>query len=525
MGAPSPDGRFLTIVDPTHGDLAIRLTATGEVQRITANAAGSPEFAYFSIVSPDSKQIAYAWFNREKYYDLRVTNLQRESRLLQSNEERRFVQPCAWSRDGAHILTLFFRNDNVSQIALVAASNGSVKVLKSLEWVYPNKMDLSPDGRWVAYDDLRKEGEPARAVNLLAVDGSTRRAATRSFAHETFPLFAPDGKALTYLSSQNGRTDLWLAPMDDNAPRLLRSDLGRALPLGITRAGDYYYALRSGDSSILVGLPDGDRAEAARGTGTPEWSPDGTYLAFLMRAANENFGQESRVIAIQEIQTGKRRILDPRLAVMDRIRFSPDGKWILASGSDRHGQRGLYLVDATTGATKPFVREEASTYEGFEGVWNGPSILYNNGRAIRSKPLAAEERELVHAADGAQLHDLAISPDGAAIAYAARTGESESIFVLSLNDSAPRPVASIRKGGISGLEFTRDGKALLASAPPSVWRVSVEGGQPQKLPWQLQQSGAVRLHPKDQRIAFTSGKPHTEIWVMERLLDASYHQR
>jgi Tol biopolymer transport system component len=519
------------MVDAAHGDLAIRLVASGEVRRITSNAAGSPEFAYFSVVSPDAKQIAYAWFNREKFYELRIAEVDSgASRVLQRNEERRFVQPCAWTRDGKQILTLFFRNDNVSQIALVNASDGNVKVLKSLDWIYPNKMDVSPDGKWIAYDDLRKDGEPARGINLLAVDGSAKRLVTKSAQHEVFPLFTPDGRGVTYLNTKDGRTDLWMAAMDGSAPRLLQRDLGRALPMGITRKGDYYYALRHGDSSIVVGEPEGQRAEVARGTGTPAWSADGTHLAFLMRAANENFGQESRVIAIQHVASGKRRIIEPRLAVLGRLAWSPDGKWILAGGSDRHGQRGIYLVDAATGDAKPLATEEAGTHEGYEGVWGGgKAACYSTGAAIKLKLLEGEgDRELVRAGNDARLHDLAISADHKLLAYASRVGETESIHVMDLAGGAARQVASIRRGGVNGLEFSQDGKTLLASVPsdpPAVWRVPVEGGPTQKLPWQLGQQGAVRVQPNGSRLAYASGKTHTEIWVIERLLDASYHQR
>jgi Tol biopolymer transport system component len=249
-----------------------------------------------------------------------------------------------------------------------------------------------------------------------------------------------------------------------------------------------------------------------------------------MRAANENFGQESRVIAIQHVASGKRRIIEPRLAVLGRLAWSPDGKWILAGGSDRHGQRGIYLVDAATGDAKPLATEEAGTHEGYEGVWGGgKAACYSTGAAIKLKLLEGEgDRELVRAGNDARLHDLAISADHKLLAYASRVGETESIHVMDLAGGAARQVASIRRGGVNGLEFSQDGKTLLASVPsdpPAVWRVPVEGGPPQKLPWQLGQQGAVRVQPNGSRLAYASGKTHTEIWVIERLLDASYHQR
>ena len=68
LGAPSPDGRFVSLVEK--GDLTVREVATGRSTRLTAAQAG--EFAYFSSVSRDSKTVAYAWFNAEGFYELRT---------------------------------------------------------------------------------------------------------------------------------------------------------------------------------------------------------------------------------------------------------------------------------------------------------------------------------------------------------------------------------------------------------------------------------------------------------------------
>src|SRR5438093_7827505 len=134
LGGPSPDGRFLSCVDPETGDLALLDLASGQRRRLTRKPSRqSTEFAYFSVVSPDSRHIAYAWFNEDKFYELRVVTVDgSDSRVLYRNEEAGFVQPSAWSPDGREILTLFFRKDNISQIALVSVADGSVRVLKSL---------------------------------------------------------------------------------------------------------------------------------------------------------------------------------------------------------------------------------------------------------------------------------------------------------------------------------------------------------------------------------------------------------
>ena len=173
LGAPTMDGRQVTCVEPGSGNLAVVETATGKLRRLTNNVAGTKEFAYFSAPSRDGTRVAYAWFNEAGFYDLCVVPMAGgDPRVLFHNEEAGFVQPSSWTPDGKQILTLFFRKDNISQIALVDAENGAVRVLKSLNWVYPKRMEISPDGRWIAYDSFSGDKPGPRDIFVLAMDGS-----------------------------------------------------------------------------------------------------------------------------------------------------------------------------------------------------------------------------------------------------------------------------------------------------------------------------------------------------------------
>ena len=60
LGGPSPDGRYLSFVDWTTGDLAIHDLATGEKRRLTNKGSWyeSQAYAGFSTPSPDGKQVA-----------------------------------------------------------------------------------------------------------------------------------------------------------------------------------------------------------------------------------------------------------------------------------------------------------------------------------------------------------------------------------------------------------------------------------------------------------------------------------
>jgi len=205
LGGPSRDGKYLSYADPRTGNLAIREISTGVSRALTSKAAGSKEFAYFSAIAPDSSRVAYAWFNADGYYDLRVIGMDGTGeRILFRNEEAGFVQPCAWSPDSKSILTLLFRSDNISQIAMVPVDGTPPRALRSLNWVYPKRMDLSPDGRYVVYDSFAGESSGDRTIYLLSVDGEQERKLVGQAGNHLFPLWTPDGRGIVWGSDGRG---------------------------------------------------------------------------------------------------------------------------------------------------------------------------------------------------------------------------------------------------------------------------------------------------------------------------------
>ena len=107
LGGPSRDGKILSYVDPATRNLAIRDLATGQSRTLTQQKRG--EYAYFSSISRDAGRVAYAWFNAEGFYELRVIGTDgANSQTIFRNEEAGFVQPCGWTPDDRYVLTLLF---------------------------------------------------------------------------------------------------------------------------------------------------------------------------------------------------------------------------------------------------------------------------------------------------------------------------------------------------------------------------------------------------------------------------------
>jgi cytochrome c peroxidase len=348
LGAPSPDGQWLSYVDAA--DLTVRGAA--ETRRLTHRPAGSKEFAYFSVFAPDSRRLAYAWFNGDGFYELRAVSIEGEApKVVYRNEETNFVQPCAWSPDGSQILTLLFRRDNTSQIAWIPAAGGRPKILRSLPWIYPKKMDVSPDGRWIAYDRFRVEGRPERGVYLLAADGAQEFPLLDSAASALFPLWSPDGQRVLYVSEADA--GLWSVRVADGkragTPQPIARDLGRLLPMAITRAGELYYGLRTGETNVAVAGGLTVKTKFPGLNSAPAWSPDGQTLAYLSRRGTENYGQESRVIVLNRPRESDERELPWSMALMEAVGWEGP-ETLLVSGADSKGREGTFRLELASGA-------------------------------------------------------------------------------------------------------------------------------------------------------------------------------
>ena len=237
LGSPSPDGRYCSYTDPATGDLAIRYLTTGQQRHLTNSRPRSRwECAESPVVSLDGKQIAYSWFNQDLFYDLRVIGADGSGqRVLYRNREVFCARPADWSPDRKHILARLSLKDQTNQIGLVEVANGSVRVLKSLGWRYPLKMNFSPDGRYIVYDLPPREDSQERDIVLLGVTpeaGEGREIPLFEHRGNDFVLgWAPDGRTILFARDRTGTLDAWAIQVaggkPQGEPELVKKDIGR----------------------------------------------------------------------------------------------------------------------------------------------------------------------------------------------------------------------------------------------------------------------------------------------------------
>jgi Tol biopolymer transport system component len=562
-GSPSPDGRFLSYTDWSTGDLAMRDLANGKDRRLTNKGtwAQSDQYAEFSKMSPDGRQIAYAWFN-DKFYDLRVVGVDGANpRVVYSNPDLKYVQPSAWFPDGKHLVAVFSRADRTNQIVLVSLTDGSVRTLKTMDWRYPQRLSLSADARWIAYDFPPIEVSSKNDIYLLATDGSREVRLIEHPAHDYVIGWSPAGERLLFATDRTGTVSVWALRVTSGnpqgSPEMIKHDAGQINPLGLTPDGALYYSM-GGTRDVYIGEVDTvtgkiqSRKNASDlyvgANSMPDWSMDGEYLAYLSRRTQSQRGIGSRVIVIRSVKTGEEREISPKINLPTNHRggprLSPDGRFLVVVGRDEKGRLGIYRINAQTAEVSPVIQSQPGLSFP-EWTIDGKVIFSRKGFGdddndylVVRDPESGEER-ILH--KSRHIHAITISPDRRRLAFSTELIPGDSTVAMSnvlmiIPVSGGQPTEVFRLGEKE--EFTAlawppgAGHLLFISGDggvnhqrKQVFRIPVAGGKPEPTQlelgqwnWERQLMG-LRFHPDGKRVAFTDYSNSTaEILVMENFL-------
>ena len=564
-GTVSPDGRYLSFVDWQTGDLAIREIAAGTNRHLTNKGswAQSREFALFSQWAPDSRRIVYQWYNKEELFELRVMDIKDTTpRILYKVEKKdNYVQPFDWSPDGRYVVAGFYRGASPHtgkqiQIGLVSVEDGSVKIIKThFETLAadpgPWGFVFSPDGKYLAYDISQEEkAYEKHDIFLLSADGSTETPLIEHPAVDTVIDWTPDGSGLLFMSDRTGTQDVWLIRIaggkPQGEPHLLKPSVGRIEPLGVTLGGALYYGL-SGNASDVYEVSIDPRTgkilspvKKAVGqyeghNGYPDYSTDGKLLAYISRP-NMPTVRPRRVLGILSLETGQVRELNPNLVAFDFPRWAPDGRTISVEGIEPESRvGGIYRVDVQTAAVTPILQFKKGMMI-FSHRWSkdGKLIYYTmGGQDEKACSLfvhnleTGQDDKLAGAPENAP--DIDISPDGKWLVLMNRQGK-KAIRIMPASGGEPREIYSFEQEGnpIMTPAWSADGRYLYFSklqkspgAMMDLYRVSVDGGEAQKIDVAMNHIRHLSVHPDGQRIAFSSmgaNPEQSQVWVMENFL-------
>jgi len=543
----SPDGNYLCDVDWDTENIAVLELATGKIRQLTSKSSDDACYPLDSAISPDSREVAYLWWDPNKRASsLHVVGLDGSERRLLC--KGKYPMPRTWSADGQKILAIVSEND-VQQMVWVSASDGSIQHIASFNGEglgYPGKFDISPDGRFIAYDRPQAEDASKRDIVVFDLNNNVETFLVEHPADDKLLGWTPDGKHVVFVSDRAASWDAWLLLVaggkPQGFPKLAKHGIGNVRPIGFTPYGSYYYAHERVFGDVFTARLDLETGEVVsepapvRQTGATtshDWSPDGQYLAYCERRPDG-----SRVIHIRTLATGRERTLADNIPYIRWLRWSLDGRSILIDGARRGDSQGvIFTIDVQTGKRSELVRSETEVLIRPEMSPDGRTLYYvrNDPKSRTMRLMArdlegASEKELLRIDPPARLTGSALSSDGQRLILSIvpnRTGTDGPVLkILYVAGGEPRELIQFDKSEklrAVGVTWMPDSQNVLfwkwfqGFRDLELWRISAEGGEPRRL-CSRKTFGHMRVHPDGQRVAFNDRSTTRELWVMENFL-------
>ena len=224
---------------------------------------------------------------------------------------------------------------------------------------------------------------------------------------------------------------------------------------------------------------------------------------------------------------------------VSRPRWSPDGKSILLFGRNNRGRYGIYHINLETRKAVCVLRQGEDIFVSFAAGWRDEkNFLYqridekNDRREICVRNLDNGNEKVLYGASPAVNGALAVSPDrrwvSATESY--KSGE-KALRIMSTDSGEVRRLikfSQAEKYSRIFHDWSADSKYVFytrrvetqGSHKFEVWRIQVDGGQPQKTGFEMPGTiGDMSAHPDGEQLAFEymapTAAPSAEVWVME----------
>jgi Tol biopolymer transport system component len=561
-GSISPDGRLLSFVDWSTGDLALRDLTNDTSRRLTNKGRWeqSGEYAERHVYSRDGRFIAYSWYGGSDAagYEIRIIDLQAPTgsaprRLVPGSAPVRWCMPHDWSPDGKWLLVSVTAARSTDSTAprgtdsLVLLDVRASTVAKTLATHEVDAARFSADGSVVAFDRRR----PDNLTSDIVVAGieDSRESTVGVGAGLNAPLaWTPEGHLL-FSNTRKSRPGVWLQRMGGRTskgePTLVKADLW-SRGLGMTAAGGLALATRVSNQEIHFAEFDAEAGRVRPGSVRtldvlignllhPAASPDGTSLVYIAR--RDEGGQPT--LGILDTRTDAVRQVRVELRNFRRPRWAPDGRSIVAQGASFDERQGLFRIDVETGAVTPLVMSSVPAESLSAPEWSPDGNLLYYIRTLRPAGVqscsivardmrSGQEREVTKCGGFGR---FSLSPDGTRVAQLLMTGSSNNFAELHVSPVAGGDSREIYRvvedGSLDSVSWMPDGRHVIVvrSKPgPTTQRetllVPAGGGAPKVLDLPTTVSERIDVSSDGKRMAFVAGERRQEVWLLENYLTA-----
>ena len=559
--APSPDGRYVTEVDYTTGNLAVIDLVTGNLLGLTDKKSWEESSSYAgpSIFSPDGRRVVYSWYNADSgNHEIKVLDFSVDAAGVPRGSNPRVVHSgwpifaydlYGWVSDD-EVLAGITRPDQTEALGFLSISAGSVRVLKSFDW-QDGRAGLSPDRRFVAYDEpVTAGGEDGRDIHLVSIDGTEERTLVEGPGDDVVLGWVPGDGSLLYYSDFSGNPSIWQLPMAAGRPagpaQLVRDDARGVEPIGFA-GGVFYFGVEVHHEAYQAAKIDFERKrvevlptsfDVPTFRQAMAWSPDGEYLVHV--------GDGGRVVSLLDPRgnTVRQWTVDLRIN-RARVRWTPDGKAVVFNGTDAQGRQGFVRVDLASGDTEMIRRRHvgSETTREFTFSPDGRTLYFVRPHVVNgtfsdsvaylmARDLVRGTERTVRSVHGGNGF-LSGSPDGAWIAHSVEGRTRSGMLWLVPPDGGEMRLLLEEDVGVrlQIVGWTADSESLVflrirllgnrTERVVELWQAFSDDREPRRVAVLPDfASGAASLHPNGRTIVYRTGRLQGEIWGLDGITPA-----
>ncbi len=274
----------------------------------------------------------------------------------------------SWSPDGSTLAVQRITQGGFGTIGVADSAGHDVRWLTTEGFEQLATEPWSPDGHELLYMSRRTGTED---VWVLPLNGDAPRQLTRDVRRDFAPRWSSDGQWVAFLSQRGRQTDVWVVPaqggtelrvtddeVEEEAPHWRAGTADLAFQTGAPTSG--VWAMSLDDSSERRLTPETERATSAK------VSRDGTQIAYRVQR-----GGGVTDLEVMPVAGGTPRALTSGTSINTAHQWSPDGSTI-AFISDRAGSRDVWTVPAAGGEAHRLVdwpSEESDPEWSFDGAW------------------------------------------------------------------------------------------------------------------------------------------------------------
>ena len=309
-------------------------------------------------------------------------------------------------------------------------ANNTFRNLDVFELQYVRDPQISPDGTKIVYVrtemDIMKDGRTS-SLWIINSDGTNHQKLTSNIFNESNPVWSPDGKRISFISSID----------DGNGSEI------------------HVYWMNSGQYSSISQLDGSPRSL--------KWSPDGNYLAFIM------FVPEKTLQLVSPPRKPKNANWAEKPRITDRLKHEADGLGYMKEGFSQ-----IFMISSTGG--KPIqVTTEKFNHYAFDWMSGSDGFVFSSNYTedweydfrnseIYSISVNGSNLQQLTDRNGPDM-DAAVSPDGKSIAYLGyedkvQTYQINNLTIMDIDGSNKRTIDIDLDRNIESLKWSADGKNL-----------------------------------------------------------------